>query len=107
MSASKLDIAAGGGPRVPALSADDQRCARKSATPFIFCGWSGDRRSDALVTGTEAGKIEAPGLLLDSAFQPRLFPEINAIAAAQNEPMPSKVYMIGEVNALVAERGGS
>jgi hypothetical protein len=52
-------------------------------------------------------KFEAPGLLLDSASQPRLFSEINAIAAALNKPMSSAVYMIGEVNALVAERGGS
>ena len=52
-------------------------------------------------------KFAAPGLLLDSASQPRLFSEINAIAAALNESMPSEVYMIGEVNALVAERGGS
>src|SRR6202008_2667534 len=34
-------------------------------------------------------KFEAPGLLLDGAAQPRLFSEINAIAAALNEPMPS------------------
>jgi heat shock protein HtpX len=52
-------------------------------------------------------KFEAPGLLLDSASQPRLFSEINAIAAALNEPMPSEVYLIGEVNAFVAERGAS
>jgi Zn-dependent protease with chaperone function len=51
-------------------------------------------------------KFEVPGLLLDGAAQPRLFSEINAIAAALNEPMPSEVYLIGDVNAFVAERGG-
>jgi len=39
-------------------------------------------------------KFHAPGRLLDSASQPRLFPEINAIAAALNEAMPSGVCMI-------------
>jgi heat shock protein HtpX len=51
-------------------------------------------------------KFKAPGLRLDRATQPRLFTEIEKIAAALNEPMPSEVYLIGDVNAFVADRGG-
>ena len=49
--------------------------------------------------------FEAPGLLLDAAAHPRLFAELNAIAAALNEPLPREVYLIGQVNAFVADRG--
>ena len=51
-------------------------------------------------------KFEAPGLLLDPASQPRLFAELENIAASLNEPMPREVYLIGDVNAFVADRGG-
>jgi heat shock protein HtpX len=51
-------------------------------------------------------RFEAPGLMLDRATHPRLFTEIENIAAALNEPMPSEVYLIGDVNAFVADRGG-
>jgi heat shock protein HtpX len=51
-------------------------------------------------------KFEAPGLLLNAAAHPRLFVELNAIAAALNEPLPREVYLIGQVNAFVADRGG-
>ena len=50
--------------------------------------------------------FKPPGLLLDRVAQPRLFKEIESIAAALNEPMPSEVYLFGEVNAFVADRGG-
>jgi heat shock protein HtpX len=50
--------------------------------------------------------FKQPGLLLDRATQPRLFTEIENIAASLNEPMPSEVYLIGDVNAFVADRGG-
>ena len=50
--------------------------------------------------------FEVPGLLLDAAAHPRLFAELNAIAAALNEPLPREVYLIGQVNAFVADRGG-
>jgi heat shock protein HtpX len=53
-----------------------------------------------------ADKFTAPGPLLDRAQHPRLFAELDAIAASLNEPMPSEVYLIGEVNAWVADRGG-
>jgi Zn-dependent protease with chaperone function len=51
-------------------------------------------------------KFKAPGLLLDPAAQPRLFAELENIAGSLNEPMPSEVYLIGDVNAWVGDRGG-
>lgn len=51
-------------------------------------------------------KFEAPGLLLDRATQPRLFAELESIAAALNEELPREVYLIGAPNAFVADRGG-
>lgn len=51
-------------------------------------------------------KFKAPGLLIERAAQPRLFAELENIAGALNEPMPSEVYLIGDVNAWVADRGG-
>jgi heat shock protein HtpX len=51
-------------------------------------------------------KFEAPGLLLEPPAHPRLFAELQAIAAALNEPLPREVYLVGQVNAFVADRGG-
>lgn len=51
-------------------------------------------------------RFKAPGLLLERALQPRLFAELENIATALNEPMPREVYLIGDVNAFVADRGG-
>ena len=51
-------------------------------------------------------KFAPPGPLLNRAQHPRLFAELDAIAASLNEPLPSEVYLIGEVNAWVADRGG-
>jgi heat shock protein HtpX len=51
-------------------------------------------------------KFEAPGLLLERSSHPRLFAELDGIAAALNEPLPREVYLIGQVNAFVADRGG-
>jgi len=51
-------------------------------------------------------KFEPPGMLLDRATQPRLFAELESIAAALDEPLPSEVYLIGAPNAFVADRGG-
>jgi heat shock protein HtpX len=51
-------------------------------------------------------KFTAPGLLIEPASQPRLFAELENIAGSLNEPMPSEVYLIGDVNAWVADRGG-
>jgi Zn-dependent protease with chaperone function len=51
-------------------------------------------------------KFKAPGMLLDRATQPRLFAELESIASALNETLPSEVYLIGAPNAFVADRGG-
>ena len=51
-------------------------------------------------------KFKAPGLLIERATQPRLFAELENIAGALHEPMPKEVYLIGDVNAWVADRGG-
>jgi Zn-dependent protease with chaperone function len=51
-------------------------------------------------------KFNPPGLLLDAATQPRLFTELENIAVALNEPMRREVYLIGDVNAWVADRSG-
>lgn len=51
-------------------------------------------------------KFEEPGLLLEPSAHPRLFAELHAIATALNEPLPREVYLVGQVNAFVADRGG-
>jgi heat shock protein HtpX len=51
-------------------------------------------------------RFEAPGLLLQPASHPRLFGEIQNIANTLREPMPRQVYLIGDPNAWVADRGG-
>ncbi len=51
-------------------------------------------------------EFTAPGPLLDRSCHPRLFAEIDSIAAALNEPVPRDVYLIGDANAFVADRGG-
>jgi heat shock protein HtpX len=51
-------------------------------------------------------KFEAPGPVLERDSHPRLFAELEDIAASLNEPLPREVYLIGEVNAFVAYRGG-
>jgi Zn-dependent protease with chaperone function len=47
-----------------------------------------------------------PGLLLEPSAHPKLFDEIHQLAADLNEPVPEEVYLIGAVNAWVADRGG-
>lgn len=47
-----------------------------------------------------------PGVLLQPSAHPKLFEEIHQLAADLNEPVPEEVYLIGAVNAWVADRGG-
>lgn len=47
-----------------------------------------------------------PGSLLQRSRHPRLFAELDRIAASLNEELPGEVYLIPDVNAWVAERGG-
>jgi heat shock protein HtpX len=51
-------------------------------------------------------RFEPPGPLLHRSSHPRLFTELDNIAASLNEPLPREVYLIGQVNAFVADRGG-
>jgi len=51
-------------------------------------------------------KFKSPGLLLERSGQPRLFAELETIASSLGEPMPREVYLIGDVNAWVADMGG-
>jgi Zn-dependent protease with chaperone function len=51
--------------------------------------------------------FHAPGPRIDADRHPRLFAELTSIARALNEPVPLEVYAIPDVNAWVAERGGT
>jgi Zn-dependent protease with chaperone function len=51
-------------------------------------------------------RFEPPGPRLDPAREPRLFEKLRSIATATGQDMPAEVYLVPEVNAWVAERGG-
>jgi heat shock protein HtpX len=51
-------------------------------------------------------KFIAPGLPLQRNSHPRLFAELDQIATALQEPLPREVYLVGDANAWVADRGG-
>jgi len=51
-------------------------------------------------------RFNAPGPRLEASCHPRLFTEVSRLATALNEPLPQEVYLIPEINAWVAERGG-
>ena len=51
-------------------------------------------------------KFNPPGLRLPRSSQPHLFAKIDEIALMLDEPLPHEVYLIGEVGARVADRGG-
>src|SRR5690242_17671386 len=51
--------------------------------------------------------FEPPGPRLDPAQQPRLFAEVSSIAQSVGQEMPHEVYLIPEINAWVAQRGGT
>jgi len=51
-------------------------------------------------------KFEPPGTPLDRDTHPLLFAELDDIAGSLNEALPGEVYLIGQVNAFVADRGG-
>jgi heat shock protein HtpX len=51
-------------------------------------------------------KFSPPGLPLERTSHPRLFAELDRIAEVLKEPLPRDVYLIGEPNAWVADRGG-
>jgi heat shock protein HtpX len=51
-------------------------------------------------------EIKVNGVPIDLKQEPRLAREIEAVAGALREPMPSEVYLIGDANAFVSEAGG-
>lgn len=51
-------------------------------------------------------RFEAPGPVILEREHPRLFAEIQTIAASLDEAVPSEVYLVPDLNAFVAERGG-
>ena len=51
-------------------------------------------------------KFEAPGPRLTPTTAPYLFSIIEEIAKATKQPRPEEVYLLGEVNAFVTQRGG-
>ncbi len=51
-------------------------------------------------------RFEAPGPRLTRKQAPELFQEIGKIAHATGQPVPNEVYLVSDVNAFVAERGG-
>jgi Zn-dependent protease with chaperone function len=70
----------------------------------LFCAlgagailWSMMPRSDA---------FQAPGPRLAPSDHPRLFEEIAGVARATRQEIPAEVYLVHDVNAWVAQRGG-
>ena len=51
-------------------------------------------------------RFVAPGPLLEPAQHPQLFRWVRQTAAVTGQAMPSEVYLVPDVNAWVAERGG-
>jgi len=51
-------------------------------------------------------RFAPPGPRLEEGQHPRLFGELTGVARAVGQPMPSEVYLVPEVNAWVAQRGG-
>lgn len=51
-------------------------------------------------------RFEAPGPRLDPARQPRLFRQVREVARAAGQAPPADVYLVNDVNAWVAHRGG-
>ena len=51
-------------------------------------------------------RFEAPGPRLTPANAPYLFTIIEEVAKATSQPRPEEVYLLGEVNAFVTQRGG-
>lgn len=51
-------------------------------------------------------RFEAPGPLLTPSEHPALFRALSDVARKTGQPMPHEVYLVGDVNAFVANRGG-
>jgi Zn-dependent protease with chaperone function len=51
-------------------------------------------------------RFDPPGPRLEATAQPELFREIEAVARSTGQPPPKEVYLVFDVNAWVAQRGG-
>ena len=51
-------------------------------------------------------RFTPPGPQLDPARQPRLFEKLRGIARETDQPMPEEVFLVFDLNAWVAQRGG-
>jgi len=51
-------------------------------------------------------RFEAPGPQLEPRRHPKLFEMIRGVASATKQAMPAEVYLVGDMNAWVAHRGG-
>src|SRR6266404_414268 len=51
-------------------------------------------------------RFEPPGPAVTSEREPDLFATIRQVATATGQPMPAEVYVVADVNAWVAQRGG-
>ena len=51
-------------------------------------------------------RFEAPGPQLTPDENPELFKHLEEVAQQTNQQMPSEVYLVGDINAWVTERGG-
>jgi Zn-dependent protease with chaperone function len=51
-------------------------------------------------------RFQAPGPRLDAARHPRLFAVLRDVAQASGQAMPADVYLVSDINAWVAQRGG-
>lgn len=51
-------------------------------------------------------RFEAPGPKLGRKEHPRLFAELERVAAAAGQTIPSETYLVSDLNAWVAQRGG-
>lgn len=51
-------------------------------------------------------RFEAPGPRLEADKHPRLFATLDDVARRTGQQMPAEVYLVGDVNAWVANRGG-
>lgn len=51
-------------------------------------------------------RFEAPGPQLEPRRHPKLFEMIRGVASATKQEMPAEVYLVGDMNAWVAHRGG-
>ena len=51
-------------------------------------------------------KFESPGPQLTRDQHPRLFQELDGVAKSVNQEMPAEVFLVPDVNAWVAQRGG-